>query len=158
MYILDIRICRCQIAYPHPYLHPRIIDTSVMSSRVPRGKTPRFTAKYFFSLKLSEIFTFFKVHIFAKLLGHILKILKILFPIWEFSYPNICSRKKYRASCPLSGVRHHPLRDKTPYLFTWTYIGITKFLDLNFFLNVPQEFGKNVNFQVSFIYTFWNEA
>ena len=98
-------------------LHAMLITHSlfllkIYTSRVTRGKTPWFSAKYFFSQKLSEIFKFCKVHILAKLLGHILTFKKILFHIWELSYPNICSRKKI--SCPVSGARRHPLRGKTP--------------------------------------------
>ena len=40
-----------------------------------------FSAKYFFSQKLSEIFQLCKVHVFAKLLGHILTFKKIIFHI-----------------------------------------------------------------------------
>ena len=49
--------------------------------RVTRGKTPRFQHNIIFSQKLSEIFQLCKVHVFTKLLGHILTFKNIIFHI-----------------------------------------------------------------------------
>ena len=107
--------------------------------RVTRGKTPRFQHNNIFSQKLSEIFQLCKVHVFTKLLGHNLSFENIIFHIWEFSYPNICLRKKKRLA-PCLGQDANPCGA----------IGITKFADMknNFkkYLNVPQDSGKYVNF------------
>ena len=80
--------------------------------RVTRGKTPRFQLNIFFSQKLSEIFKFCKVHVFAKLLGHILTFFKILFHIWEFSYLTICSSKKIGRLAPCQGQDATPCEAK----------------------------------------------
>ena len=52
-----------------------------LKSRVTRGKTPRFQDNIIFSQKLLEIFQLYKVHVFTKLLGHILTFKTIIFHI-----------------------------------------------------------------------------
>ena len=49
--------------------------------RVTRGKTPGFQHNIIFSQRLSEIFQLCKVHVFTKLLGHILTFKNIIFHI-----------------------------------------------------------------------------
>ena len=85
--------------------------------RVTRCKTPRFQHTFFFSQKLSEIFQLCKVHVFAKLLGHILTFKIIIFYIWEFSYPNICSRKKDSESYPVFGAKRQPSRQPNSHIW-----------------------------------------
>ena len=59
-----------------------------------------------------------------------------------------CVKKKIGRLAPCLGQTATPCGAiRRPIFFTWTYIGITEFLDVkNNFLNVPQEFGENVNF------------